>query len=93
MIASNVLLTYADPNVPFGIKPDASNYQLGAVIKERSKPIPFFSRKLTLLQRNCTTIKKELLSSVETLKEYRSLLKGAKIRIHTNHKNLTSSTI
>jgi hypothetical protein len=89
MIPSNVLLAYADPNVPLNIEPDPSDYQLGAVIKQRSKPIAFFSRKLTLSQRNYTTIEKELLSSVKTLEEYRSLLKGAKIRIHANHKNLT----
>jgi hypothetical protein len=89
MIASNVLLTYADPNVPFDIKPDASNYQLGAVIKQRGKPIAFFSRNLTSSQRKYTTIKKELLSSLETLEECHSLLKGTKIQIHTDHKNLT----
>jgi hypothetical protein len=93
MIASHVLLTYPDPNLPFDIEPDASDYQLGAVIKQLGKPIAFFSRKLTSSQRNYSTIEKELLSSVETLEEYRSLLKGAEIRIHTDHKNLTFKTL
>ena len=68
--ANKVLLSFPDPNVPFSIECDTSDYQLGAVIKQNGKPLAF--------------------SIVETLEEFRSLLKGAEIRVHTDHTNLTT---
>jgi hypothetical protein len=43
MIAHNVLLTYPDPNEPFNIETDASEYQLGAIIKQHGVPVAFFA--------------------------------------------------
>jgi len=43
------------------------------------QPIAFFSRKLAAAQRNDTTLEKELLSIVETLVEYRTILYGNKV--------------
>jgi hypothetical protein len=89
MIARDVLLTYPNPNEPFDIKTDASDYQLGAVIKQHGHPAAFFSRKLTGAQRNYTTIQKELLSIVEKLTVFRPILLGSQIHIWTDHANLT----
>jgi hypothetical protein len=88
MIACKILLTYPDPNEPFDIKTDASDYQLGAVIKQHGIPVAFFSRKLTSAQRNYTTIQKELLSIVDVLTTFRPILYGSKIHIWTNHDKL-----
>ena len=41
LIAQEVLLTYPDLNLPFDIFVDYSDYQLGAIIKQQSKPIAF----------------------------------------------------
>ena len=54
-------------------KTDASHLQLGAVISQDNKPIAFYSRKLNPAQQRYTTTERELLSIVETLKEFRGL--------------------
>jgi hypothetical protein len=88
VIGREVLLAYPDFNAPFEIHTDASKTQLGAVISQGGKPIAFFSRKLNSAQLNYTVTEKELLSIVETLKEFRNILLGHTITVHTDHKNL-----
>ena len=89
VISKDTLLQYPDFNEKFEIHTDASDYQLGAVISQKSKPIAFFSRKLNSAQRNMTVTEKELLAIVETLKEFRNILLGHDITVYTDHKNLT----
>ena len=88
IIAREVILAYPDFNAPFQIHTDASHYQLGAVISQNGKPIAFYSRKLNSAQTRYTTTERELLSIVETLKEYRNILLGQTIEVFTDHKNL-----
>ena len=89
IISKEVLLAYPDFNDEFVIHTDASHTQLGAVISQKGKPIAFYSRKLKPEQTRYTTTERELLSIVETLKEFRNILLGQKIIVHTDHKNLT----
>jgi hypothetical protein len=88
MLAAKVLLAYPDFNAPFQIHTDASDLQLGAVISQNNKPIAFYSRKLNPAQRNYTTTERELLAILETLKEFKNILLGQEIIVHTDHKNL-----
>ena len=88
VIAREVLLAYPDFSKKFTIHTDASHYQLGAVISQEGKPIAFYSRKLNPAQTRYTTTERELLSIVETLKEYRTILLGHEIEVFTDHKNL-----
>ena len=92
VISRKVLLAYPDFNEPFIIHTDASHYQLGAVISQNDKPIAFYSRKLKPEQTRYTTTERELLSIVETLKEFRNILLGHSIVVYTDHKNLTCKT-
>ena len=92
IIAREVMLSYPDFSQPFVIHTDASHYQLGAVISQGGKPIAFYSRKLNPAQTRYTTTERELLSIVETLKEYRNVLLGHRIKVYTDHKNLVYKT-
>ena len=55
---------------------------------QEDKPLAFYSRKLSSTQKRYTTGEQELLSIVETLKEFRSLLWGQKLIVHTDHMNI-----
>ena len=89
VIAQETLLNYPDFNKPFDIHTDASKIQLGACISQNGKPVAFYSRKLNPAQTRYTTTERELLSIVETLKEFRTILLGQQIIVHTDHANLT----
>ena len=89
LVSQEILLAYPNFNELFEIHTDASDYQLGAVISQQGKPIAFYSRKLSPAQRNYTTTERELLAIVETLKEFKNILLGQKIRVYTDHENLT----
>jgi len=89
IMARETLLTFPDFTKPFEIHTDASKLQLGACISQDNKPIAFYSRKLNPAQTRYTTTERELLSIVETLKEFRSILFGQQIIVHTDHENLT----
>ena len=88
VMAKETILNYPDFNKVFEIHTDASDRQLGAVIAQEGRPLAFYSRKLNSAQRNYTTTEQELLSIVETLKEFRNILLGQKIKVFTDHKNL-----
>ena len=63
---------------------------MGAIIVQEGAPVAFFSRKLSSAQRNYTTMEKEMLSVVECLKEFHSMLYGCQgLTIWTDHKNNT----
>ena len=89
IVCRDVLLSYPDFSKPFHIHTDASKFQLGAVVSQNDRPIAFYSRRLQPAQTRYTTTERELLSIVETLKEFKTILLGQQIVIHTDHKNLT----
>ena len=74
IMARETILAYPNFDKPFEIHTDASAYQLGAYISQNGKPIAFYSRKLTPTQMRYTTTERELLSIVETFKEFRTIL-------------------
>jgi hypothetical protein len=88
VVSRETLLAFPQFDKPFHVYTDASNYQLGAVIMQEGRPLAFYSRKMNSAQKNYTTGEQELLSIVETLKEFRNILLGQRIIVHTDHKNI-----
>ena len=70
ILNKEVLLDYPNFSEELVIHMDASHTQLGAVFTQGGKPIAFYSRKLKPEQTRYTTTERELLSIVETLKEF-----------------------
>ena len=93
IVAEKNMLRFPKFGEEFVVHTDASDRQLGGVISQDGQPIAFFYRKLNEAQRKYTTIDKELLSISETLKEFKTMLKGQRITVYTDHKNLTYANI
>ena len=93
MIARDIVLAYPDFTKKFVIYTDASKRQLGAVITQDNRPLAFFGRKLNGAQQKYNITELELLSIVETLKEFKGMLFGQEIEIYTDHINLTRDAL
>jgi len=94
LLVKDVMFFYPDHNKPFYIYTDSSDYQLGSTIaqigdNEILHPVAYFSRKLNSAQKKYSVGEKEFLSFFETLHTYRTMLLGAELHIHTDHRNLT----
>ena len=89
IVALNTLLTYPDFNETFKIHTNASAFQLGPVIIQKEKHMNFYSEKITDSQQQYKLIDKELISIVETLKEFKTILLGQKLIIYSDHKSFT----
>ncbi|KAG6615283.1 Retrovirus Polyprotein [Phytophthora cinnamomi] len=87
-LARNVWLVFPDYSRTFHVFADASGRQIGGLIAQGKRIIACFSRSLTATQQKYSTMEWELLSVVEILKEYRTMLHGFPVVIHTDHKNL-----
>ena len=83
-MARDNLLTYPDFNEESIIKTNDRDFQLGAVIKQKGKPTDYYSIKPTDYHNEYTFTEKELTSIVETLKGFRTILLGHKLRIYTD---------
>jgi len=81
---------------PFRIEADSSDFTSGAVLsqqlpgEEKWHPVAFYSKSLSLVERNYEIHDKEMLAIIRTLEEWRHFLEGARhpVEIWTDHKNL-----
>ncbi len=90
-MARDCLLTYPNHNKPFHIYTGTSNYQMGAYIVQDDKPVAYWSHKLNDAHWKYTVSDKEHLSIVMVLTEFRTMLLGAVLHIHTDHHNIPTN--
>ena len=83
-----------DPNKPYRLYSDSSDYALGSVLVQTvdgiERVIQYVSKKLTPTQRKWAVIEKEAWAVVYSLKKLRPYLYGADFTILTDHKPLKS---
>eukprot|EP00804_Cyclotella_cryptica_P028168 CCRYP_011016-RA/>CCRYP_011016-RA protein AED:0.14 eAED:0.08 QI:0/0/0/1/0/0/2/0/286 len=79
-IAKDLVLAYPNDSMEFEIYTDASSKQLGSVVTQGNRPLAFFGRKPLTTQEKYSVTKLELLAIVETLKEFKGMLWGQRLK-------------
>jgi len=90
------ILASPQDSEPFHIEADSSDFASGAVLsqqlpeEEKWHPVAFYSKSLSLVERNYEIHDKEMLAIIHALEEWKHFLEGARhlVEIWTDHKNL-----
>ena len=97
--AEEPVLANYDPELVVIMETDASDKALGATLNQKTPDgklqlVAAYSRSFTDAERNYEIHDKELLAIVDSFKQWRVYLEGAKhqITVYTDHKNLTTWT-
>jgi hypothetical protein len=64
---------------------DASQYDIGVVLKQGGHPIAYHLETLSDAKRNCSTYDKEFYSLVQALKQWHHYILGKGKILHTDH--------
>lgn len=89
-LCEQIQLFQPDYSKPFELTTDASNFAIGAVLTQDSKPIIFLSRTSTKSELLYATNEKELLAIVWALSKLRNYSYGiTNLTIFTDHQPLT----
>ena len=86
------VLLLPDPNKPFTITTDASDFAIGAVLTQDQgkgeQPVAYESRKLSPAEQNYAVHEKELLAIVHAIRLWRMYLEGRRFTVITDHASL-----
>ena len=94
-MTESTVVAHPDLNRPYVLHTDASDRAIGAVLSQRDahgkeRVISYYSSKLSEAQQRWSTIEKEALAVVQSLRKFDACLHGADITIRTDHKPLRS---
>lgn len=98
LLCSEPILKIFDPKLPIKIYTDASIKGVGAVLKQEdrnghSKPVAYFSKKLTEPQKKKKAIYLECLAIKEAVKYWQHWLMGKEFIVYSDHKPLENMNI
>jgi hypothetical protein len=92
-LTSAPVLVTANPELPYEVFTDASDFALGAVLLQDQghglQPVAYLSRKLSPTERRYPIGDKELLGIYWALTEWRCYLEGVQFRVNSDHLNHT----
>ena len=80
-MAFSAMVSLPNYGKPFDVHTDASNKQIRACVSQEGKSITFISRKFNIAQQKYPVGEKELLSIAETLKVFKTMLKGQRVTV------------
>lgn len=87
------VIVMADLTKPFVLRTDASDRGLGAVLLQEKEgvlhPVSYISKKLNDAEKNYSTIEKECLAIVWSIRKFEPYLYGTRFIIETDHRPLT----
>jgi hypothetical protein len=94
ILTTELVLTHPNPEKPFELEVDASDYATGAILFQRDergkpKPLGFHSKTLSKEEMNYNIYDKELTAMDHGLDVWRHLILGQDTTVHTDHTNLT----
>src|SRR5277367_2289641 len=91
-LTSAPVLLLPDPNKPFTITTDASDFAIGAVLTQDKgkgeQPVAYESRKLSPAEQNYAVHEKELLAIVHAIRLWRMYLEERRFTVITDHASL-----
>ena len=83
------VLAIADPNLPYRIVSDASDYAIGAILLQDQgqgwQPVAYESRKLQPMEIRRSIYEKEMLAILHALKAWRCYVHGRAVEVRTDH--------
>ena len=86
------MLQLADPNLEYTITCNASDFAVGAMLRQRQEdgdhPVAYESRKMNAVERNYPTHEREQLAVIHSLRTWRYYLVGQKFIIVIDHYSL-----
>ena len=92
-LVSAPVLVHPDMQKPFIVETDASLVAIGAVllqkVDEAERPVAYYSKKLSEVERRYSANKRELLGTVRSIKHFRVYLLAREFVIRTDHKSNT----
>lgn len=88
IITNAPILRYPNFNKVFKIITDASNFAIGSVLTQDGHPIAYASRTLNKHETNYSTIEKELLAIVWSVKYFRPYVYGKRFELESDHQPL-----